>query len=207
MSTIKLYGTSLSGHCHRVALLLDMLQLPYERIEAGGAMRQSAAFLKLNPLGQIPVLTDGELVLCDSNAILVYLAKRYAAGGTWLSEDAIEAAQIQRWLSIAAGEVRHGPASARMSSLWSMKGEIDPALATTIAAKLLHMMDAHLADRRWLATAHPTIADLACYSYIAHAPEGGISLTPYPAVRAWLKRVEGLPHFHPMPASVIPTAS
>jgi glutathione S-transferase len=206
MNSIKLYGTPLSGHSHRVALLLDMLQLPYEYIEAAAA-RQSAEFLKLNPLGQIPVLADGDLVLSDSNAIMIYLVKRYAASSGWLSDDAVEAAHIQRWLSIAAGEVRHGPASARMTALWNLQGEIDPALAVTIAGKLLRVMDAHLADREWLATAHATIADLACYSYIAHAPEGRISLTPYPAVRAWLKRVEDLPRFHPMPTSVVSAAA
>lgn len=206
MNTIKLYGTPLSGHCHRVSMLLDMLQLPYEYIESAGA-RQTPEFLKLNPLGQVPVLTDGDLVLCDSNAILVYLVKRYAADSAWLSADAVEAAHIQRWLSIAAGEVRYGPASARMTSLWKLKGEVDIELASAIAAKLLRVMNAHLADRNWLATAQPTIADLACYSYIAHASEGRISLEPYPAVRAWLKRVEGLPQFRPMPTSVVPSAS
>lgn len=205
--TIKLYGVPLSGHCHRVALLLDMLQLPYEFIAAGADVRSSENFLKLNPLRQIPVLVDGDLVLSDSNAILVYLSLRHAPQGKWYPSDAIAAAQVQRWLSIAAGEVRYGPASARMTALWNMPGEVDVALAEKITARLFHMMDSHLAQRQWLATPHPTIADLACYSYIAHAPEGRISLEAYPAIRAWLQRVEALPHFHPMPASPVPAAS
>jgi glutathione S-transferase len=206
MTTIKLYGTPLSGHCHRVEVLLCMLGIPHEYIEAA-SQRASEEFGKLNPLRQIPVLVDGDLVLADSNAIMVYLVKRYAAKTAWLSEDAVEAAHIQRWLSIAAGEVRHGPASARMSSLWNMKGEIDPARAHEIATQLLTMMNAHLAGREYLATDHPSIADLACYSYIAHAPEGRISLAPYPAVRLWLARIEALPNFHPMPQSVVPAAA
>ena len=206
MATIKLYGTPLSGHAHRVDVLLRMLGIPYEYIESA-SQRTSEEFGKLNPLRQIPVLVDGGLVLSDSNAIMVYLVKRYGANTSWLSDDAIEAAQIQRWLSIAAGEVRHGPASARMSSLWNMKGEIDFARAHEIAEKLLTMMNTHLAGRDYLATSHPTIADLACYSYIAHAPEGRISLAPYPEVRAWLARIEALPDFHPMPQSAIPAAA
>lgn len=206
MTTIKLYGTPLSGHCHRVEVLLRMLDIPHEYIEAA-SQRASEEFGKLNPLRQIPVLVDGDLVLADSNAIMVYLVKRYAAKTAWLSEDAVEAAHIQRWLSIAAGEVRHGPASARMSSLWNMKGEIDPARAHEIAAQLLTMMNAHLTGREYLATGTPSIADLACYSYIAHAPEGRISLAPYPAVRLWLARIEALPDFHPMPQSVVPAAA
>src|SRR5690606_26019581 len=113
---------SLSGHCHRVAMLLDMLQLPYEFVEAGADVRRSEAFLKLNPLGQIPVLIDGDLTLSDSNAILTYLSTRYAAQSHWYPTEAVAVAHVQRWLSIAAGEVRYGPASARMTALWNMPG-------------------------------------------------------------------------------------
>jgi len=67
-------------------------------------------------------------------------------------------------------------------------------------------MDGHLADSAFLAAEHPTIADLACYSYIAHAPEGRISLAEYAWVRAWVARVEALPGFKPMPVSEIPEA-
>ena len=204
---LTLYAVPLSGHCHRVALLLSMLDLPYQTIEAPATLRQSEAFLNLNPLGQIPVLVDDGLVLADSNAILVYLARRYAPGSHWLPEEAVQAAGVQRWLSIAAGEVRYGPASARMSTLWNMAGEVDPALAARSAHRLLRMMDAHLTERAFLVGAHATIADLACYSYVAHAPEGRISLEAYPAIRAWLQRVEALPHFHAMPASAAPVAS
>lgn len=205
-AAIKLYGTPLSGHCHRVSLLLNILGITHEYVEAPASLRASTDFRKLNPLGQIPVLTDGELVLCDSNAILVYLAKHYAAGSHWLPDDAVGAAQVQRWLSIAAGELRYGPANARIYSLWKM-GKDDPIRAVEIGHDLLRFMEAHLADRNYLATDHPTIADLACHSYVAHAPEGGISLDDYPAVRAWLTRIENLPGFVAMPRSVIPAAA
>jgi glutathione S-transferase len=78
------------------------------------------------------------------------------------------------------------------------------AHAGRVAAKLLTFLEEHLATRRFLAAEHPTIADLACYSYVAHAPEGGIPLAPYPAIRAWLGRVEALPGFKAMPSSPIP---
>jgi len=198
-TTRTLHGTALSGHVHRVALLLTMLDLPYRFAEAPAPVRQSPGFRALNPLGQVPVLEDdGGLVLADSNAILVYLAKRYDRGGSWLPEAPAAAAQVQRWLSIAAGEVMHGPATARMVAQWGLPG--DPARAGAIAERLLGFMETHLAaPRRFLAADGPTIADLACYSYVAHAPEGGIALDPYPAVRAWLARVEALPGFFPMP--------
>lgn len=197
---ITLHGTHLSGHVHRVELLLGMLQIPYRFVAAPAEVRRTPEFLRLNPLGQIPVLQDGELLLTDSNAILVYLAKRYAPGSSWLPEEAVAAARVQRWLSIAAGELKYGPAAARVASLWGKPS--DRGLADEIASRLLRFVEGHLADRHYLAAEHPTIADLACYSYIAHAPEGSISLEPYPLTRQWLSRVEALPRFKPMPRSV-----
>lgn len=201
-SEIVLHGTPLSGHAHRVELLLLALGLPYRLAPAPAEVRQSAAFRKLNPLGQIPVLQDGDLTLADSNAILVYLVRRYAPDSAWLPTDPVGAAQVQRWLSIAAGEVMHGPSIARLIAQFGLKD--DSARAKRIAARLLAFMEEHLAARDYLAAPHPTIADLACYSYVAHAPEGGISLRPYPAVRGWLARVEALPFFKPIPPSPLP---
>jgi glutathione S-transferase len=206
MSTpeIILHGTELSGHAHRVELLLRMLGLPYRYAVAPAAVRSSPEFHKLNPLRQIPVLQDGDLTLADSNAILVYLAKRYAPGSQWLPEEPVAAARVQRWLSIAAGEVMYGPAIARMVTQWNFPGDL--ARAKKIAAVLLRFMNEHLTTRSFLAAEHATIADLACYSYVGHAPEGGIPLGEYASVLAWLSRVEALPHFKPIPPSPIPAA-
>jgi glutathione S-transferase len=203
---IKLYGVPLSGHCHRVALFLNLLNIRYEAVNADATVRASVDFRQLNPIGQIPVLCDGDLVLSDSNAILVYLAKRYATDSQWLPEDAVAAAQVQRWLSIAAGELRYGPANARIYRLWKA-GKDDPVRAVEIGHDLLAFMEQHLTARDYLATDHPTIADLACHSYIAHAPEGGIPIDNYPAVRAWLARIEQLPGFVAMPRSATPEAA
>ncbi len=199
---IILHGTELSGHVHRVELLLRMLGLSYRFVPAPPAVRGAVEFHKLNPLRQIPVLQDGDLTLADSNSILVYLAKRYAPGSPWLPEDAAGAAHIQRWLSIAAGEVMHGPATARLVTQFNYPGDL--RRAKQIAARLLDFMNEHLQDRSFLAAKHATIADLACYSYVAHAPEGGIALGEYSSVLAWLRRVEALPHFKPIPPSPIP---
>ncbi len=201
--TLKLYATALSGHCHRVALLLRMLNLPYETVDAPASVRQTAEYLQLNPLGQIPVLVDDELVLTDSNAIMVYLVKSYAAGSHWLPEDALPAAQVQTWLSKAAGEVRYGPASCRMVKQF---GTDEPlAFALTLSARLLSLMEQHLSEHAYLATDKPTIADLACYSYVAVAPEGGVSLDSYPAIGRWMSRIQAIPGFFAMPALPIPT--
>ena len=202
MSKIRLHGTPLSGHAHRVELMLRILGLDFEYVEASAAVRATPEYARLNPLRQIPVLEDGDLILADSNAILVYLARRYDPDGPWLPGDPVAAAHVQRWLSIAAGEVMHGPATARVVTQWGMPGDI--VRAKHIAQRLLAFMDQHLTGRTYLAADHPTLADLACYAYVAHAPEGAIPLQPYPAVGAWLARVEAQPWFKPMPASPIP---
>jgi glutathione S-transferase len=197
-SSLTVHGTKLSGHTHRVELFLHLLKLPYRFVDAPAPVRQGAEFLRINPLGQIPVLQDGELVLADSNAILVYLAKRYAPGSSWLPEDPVGAAQVQRWLSLAAGEIAFGPAKARVGARWGDTG-MPPALMHKLADKVLGLMEAGLAQQDFLAAPHPTLADIACYAYIAHAPEGGVALEAWPQVRAWIARVQALPHFVPMP--------
>ena len=199
---IILHGTEYSGHAHRVVLFLRMLEIPFRFVAAPAEVRRSAEFLKLNPLGQIPVLQDGPVLIADSNAILVYLAKRYAPESPWLPGDPIAAARVQRWLSIAAGELAHGPALARRIVQWGDPGDRQRALET--AGRLFRFMDAHLAHAEYLAATHPTLADIACYSYTAHAPEGGVSLQPYPAIRGWLSRIEALERFQPMPSSPLP---
>jgi glutathione S-transferase len=196
--TRTLHGTRLSGHTHRARLFLHLLDLNYEFADSPADVRNAPAFRALNPLGQIPVLEDGDVVLADSNAILVYLAKRYAPGAGWLPEDPVGAARVQRWLSQAAGEIMFGPAAARVSARFYDTGVPAP-LSQALAARVLGLMEGELAARDWLVGTAPTIADIACYSYIAHAPEGGIALEPYARVRAWIARVEALPGFVAMP--------
>jgi glutathione S-transferase len=195
-SAITLYGTPLSGHTHRVEQLLLSLGLPYTYGDAPAPVRASEEFKRLNPLGQIPVLVDGDTVLADSAAIMVYLAKKYAPDSHWLPQDALAAAEVQRWLSLAAGELRFGPATARVTMLWG-DGKV-PEATERLCTRLLVFMEQHLAAREWLVGNGPTLADLACYAYTAHAPEGGIALEPYPAVQAWIARVEALPRFKAM---------
>jgi glutathione S-transferase len=199
---IRLYRHPLSGHAHRVELFLSLLGLPFERVEvdlARGAQREPR-FLALNPLGEVPVIEDGGVVVADSLAILVYLAARYDAGGRWHPRDPAGAAAVQRWFAIAAGQLVQGPNMARMEAIFRLPR--DPKRAA-IAARVFHVMDAHLATRSWLTASGPTLADLALYTYTAHSPEGGIGLEPYPSIRAWLSRVEGLPGFVGMQRSPI----
>lgn len=201
--SLRLHRFALSGHAHRAELFLSLLGLPYTGIDvdlANGAQKKPD-FLARNAFGQVPVLEDGDVVISDSNAILVYLASRYDTKGRWLPRDPVRAASVQRWLSVAAGQLAFGPAAARMVKLF--KAPFDYELTTKIAASLYRVMEAHLAAQSWLAGDEATIADIALYSYTAHAPEGGISLEPYPHIRGWLARIEALPGFVGMPRSQV----
>jgi len=201
---IKFYTFAVSGHSHRVELLLSMLGLPFERIEVDLRAREhkSPAFLGRNPFGQVPTIEDGDVALGDSNSILVYLAKRYDTSGRWLPEDPAGAARVQRWFSVAAGELFNGPTAARGYTLFRNKPVPPEAIDT--AGRLFGLLEQHLAAQPFLAGASPTLADIAIYSYTALANEGRISLEPYPNVRAWLARFEALPGFVPVRRSALP---
>jgi glutathione S-transferase len=201
MSSIKLYRHPLSGHSHRVELFLSVLGLDAEIIDVDlmQGEHKKAEFLAKNPLGQVPVLEDDGNVIFDSNAILVYLANKYDNSGRWLPADAGAAARVQRYLSVAAGPVAFGPAAARLVTVFG--AGLDHKRAIEVAHNILAPLDQALAGRDWLAGDTVTIADLANYAYIAHAPEGAVSLDDYSNVRAWLARVEALPGFVPMQAT------
>lgn len=203
---LRLHRFALSGHAHRAELFLSLLGLPFERIDVdlSNKAHKSAAFLAINPFGQVPVLQDGDVTLADSNAILVYLAMKYG-GDTWLPRDPLGAARVQRWLSVAAGLLAFGPAAARLAVLF--KAPLNQAEAVARAHALFAVIEAELGAMPFITGDAPTIADVALYSYTAHAPEGGISLDAYPRLRAWLKRIEELPGFVPMQASPLPATA
>ena len=194
---IKLFRHPLSGHAHRVELMLSLLGLPSELVFvdlAAGAHKQ-ADFLAISPFGQVPVIDDNGTVLSDSNAILVYLAQKYG-NGKWLPSDPLGAAKVQRWLSVAAGQIASGPARARLITVFGAPYNAEETIANSHA--LLRVIEQELAGSAFLAGSQPTLADVAGYTYIAHAPEGNVSLADYPNLRAWLARIEALPGFVPM---------
>jgi glutathione S-transferase len=202
MQAIKLYYFPLSGHAHRVQLMLSLLQLPTELVfvdMAIGAHKQPD-YLALNAFGQVPVLDDNGVVLADSNAMLVYLAQKYG-NGRWLPTDPEGAAKVQRWLSIAAGPIAFGPARARLITVFG--ASYNPEEVIAYSHVWLKMINQELAGSTFLLGSEPTIADVSAYTYIAHAPEGNVSLDDYANIRAWLARVEALPGFVGMPRTAV----
>ena len=194
MTALKLYGYPISGNAYKVRLLLAFLNLPYEAINvdlmAGDTL--TAEFKQLNPRGQVPVLCDGDVVIWDSMAILVYLARRYG-NGEWLPNDAVQEAQVMQWLAVSENELLYGLARAR--STWLLKRPFNLEQCQREGKAGLDVMEQHLAINAWLVAGQPTIADIACYPYVLLAPVGEVSLEPYPNVRQWLARIAALPNW------------
>ena len=199
---MKLYVHPLSGHAHRASLFLSMIGADVEEVvvDFAAGEHKNPEFLKLNRFGQLPVLVDGDIVIADSNAILVYAARKMGRTD-WLPDTAEGAAAVQRWLSVAAGQIAFGPAAARLITVFGAKFNADEVIARAHA--VLGQLDAELVGRNWIiGGVQPTIADVALYSYIANAPEGNVSLSGYPQTLAWLRRVEGVAGFVPFKQTV-----
>lgn len=195
---MKLYNVDVSGNCYKVRLFLSLLNVDCEivPIDLANKEQKSPAYLQKNPLGEIPVLEDGELTLRDSQAILVYLARQYGSDD-WLSNKPSEMALIMQWLSTACNEIARGPMDSRFH--YKFKMNIDIKKAHQKSSTILTVIDNHLANRDWLELNHVTIADIACFPYIALAHEGKISLDPYPNVQKWITNIKKLPNFISMP--------
>ena len=195
---MKLYDFTLSGNCQKIRMMLAMLGIDYETqtISLLDKDQFSPEFLAINPFHKVPVIDDAGFLLRDSAAILIYLARKYGKP-EWHPDDPAQIAEIQQWLSFSVNEGFNGFAMARALIIFKRPGDHDAAVE--LSRQGLDIMEQHLKDRDWLALGRMTIADIACYPYTALIEEGHVSLEPYPAVRAWIARVEGLPGYVPMP--------
>lgn len=191
---MKLYFHPISGHAHRAQLFLSLIGAEVDLIEVNLAKGEHKApeYLKLDRFGQVPLLDDDGTIIADSNAIMVYAAKKFGRTD-WLPEDALGAARVQRWLSVAAGLIAFGPAAARLITIFN--AGFNPEEVIARAHTVLKLIEAELDGAAWIAADHPTIADVSLYSYIARANEGNVDLADYGNVNAWLRRVEALPGF------------
>lgn len=193
---MKLYDMELSGNAQKIRMALALLGLDYERITPDADYRASPEYRAMHPLGQVPLLVDGEHVIRESQAILVYLAAKHRPGD-WDGRDAAERAGIALWLSHAANEILNGPGALRLQKLFG--AAVDGERAAAITERIMPLLDAHLQGRAWLVGERLTIADLAVSPYVALAGDGGVDLARWPVVSAWVERIASLPQFPPMP--------
>lgn len=194
---MKLYHTELSGNCHKVRLMLSLLEIEHEKvlIDLVNGEHKSTDFLKLNPLGQVPVLIDGDTLIRDSQAILVYLTRKYKRED-WLPLEAESMAKVMQWLSFAANEINTSLFIARLHFRFGM--DFDWETAQQKGKQVLQIINNHLQNRNWLECNSATIADIACYPYVGLAPEGKVALEPYPNILAWIDRIKQLPGYEAM---------
>jgi glutathione S-transferase len=195
---MKLYDFERSGNCYKVRLLLSLLKLDYERVpvdlSAGDNFKPE--FLARNPRGQIPLLEDGAVRVWDSMAILVYLARHYG-DESWLPLAPERMADVMQWLAVSENEILYGLAKARAIKLFARPGSLEES--QLIGQAVLDIIDGQLGRQDWLCRDHVTIADIACFPYVALAPEGGFALTPYLNIAAWMQRIKALPGYVGMP--------
>ena len=194
-----LYDLELSGNCYKVRLLCALLGVPLAiaPVDFLAGDHKKPPVIDLNPFGELPVFQHGDVVLRDSQAILIYVARTWG-GEAWLPTDAAGLARVSEWLMVAENEIARGPNDARLHDTFGFK--LDLSLAREKSARILSLMNTHLESRQWLPLGRPTIADIACMPYIALGHEGGVPVDPYPAVQAWIGRIKSLPGFIPMPA-------
>ncbi len=196
---MRLYDVEVSGNCYKIRLLLSLLGIDYERYAVDfyeGHEHKSDAYLALNPRGQVPVLTDGDVTVWDSQAILVYIARKHG-GESWLPTDAAGLAEIMQWLAVSENEALFGLARARAIKIFGRAGNLEEVQA--LGGKGLDVLEGRLAAHDWLALGRPTIADIACFPYVALAPEGEIGIDGRPAIMGWIRRIQGLPGYIAMP--------
>lgn len=196
--TAKIYDLELSGNCYKVRLLCALIGVPLEIVPVDllAGEHKNAPLIDLNPFGEIPVFEDGDVVLRDSQAILIYIARKWG-GDKWLPDDPEALAHVSEWLMVAENEIARGPGGARLHGKFGVN--LDVELARQRAWRILGLMEAHLSRQPWLALDRPTIADIACMPYVALGHEGGVPIENYPAIGAWVARIKELPGFIGMP--------
>lgn len=199
---MKLYDLDVSGNCYKVRLFASFINTPLTIVPVDfmNGEHKTDAFIQLNPWGEIPVLEDGNIVLRDSQAILVYLANKYGGEAWWPSEAHLQA-NVMQWLSVAANEIKHGPGAARLIKKFGSEGDRTQSLERS--HKILALIDSHLGTHNWLAASRPTIADCAVYPYISIAHEGDVVIDKYSNIKEWMNRLERLPGYISMPGNQV----
>ncbi|KAH9865659.1 hypothetical protein J1614_009245 [Plenodomus biglobosus] len=209
MSHGTLYSAPESGNSYKVRLLAALLKLDVEIVDLDlqNDEQHSAAFLKINPRGEVPVLVDGDKMFSDSSAILVWLAGK--AETSYWSSDVGEQAAIVNWLAFANSWIQFGVFTNRAilsyngpynglgtNASWS-PDQIETFLqeGAIRGNKSLAILQQQLEREDWLALGRPTIADVSVFVYVALAPMGDVGLEPYPAVGRWIARIKGLEGF------------
>ena len=194
-----------SGNCYKIRLTAALTGTAISRRSydiMAGETRTPAFLASVNANGRIPVLQDGDRFLPESNAACFYLAD----GSGLIPADPFDRADMLRWMFWE--QYNHEPniATVRFWMGWVGESNLDELQRALLPGKrtagvaALKLMDEHLGTRDWFVGDAPSLADICLYAYTHVAEEGGFALAPFPAVRAWIARIEGLPGYVPITA-------
>ena len=202
-ASYTLYDYLPSGNGYKVRLVCKRLGIPYRLVQMDitrGATR-TPEFLAKNPNGRIPLLeVPGRGYLAESHAIIGFLAD----GTELIPGDAWQRAQLWQWLCFEQYNLEPNIGTARfwLTSLHKTPLELGERLIekTAKGREALDVLERGLADKPFLVADRFTLADIALYAYTHVAPEAGLELDAYPAIRAWLSRVSSQPGHAPITA-------
>lgn len=204
MSGITLYNYELDEQSYRARLALSIFGLEWTTIAVDmfpGAEQKKPHMLALNPLGTLPVIQAGDLVLSGTSAILLYLAKTRDASKRWLPEEGAAFGSVAKWLGFFETALASA-VEARLQSLFDTPG--DATSLRQAARKAFRIMDDHMTARHfdgeeWFVGDGPTLADLALFPSFALSRDFGVDHDEYPALRRWIRRFRTVKGFHTMP--------
>jgi len=204
VTELTLHDFELDDQCYKVRLLLGALDRPYDKVAVDvhpGGEQRSARYLRLNPLGELPILTEADLVLCGAQAILTYLARKYDAARIWLPEEPDTFGRIMQWLAFAGSDLQ-AASVARHHALFET--EADETKVHSAARRAFRLMEDHMTKQRfedelWFVGNAATIADIALFPAIALSRDFGVDHDEYPALRRWMGRMRTIPRFITMP--------
>ena len=195
MSKITLYGIWLSGPTYKAGLAMSLMgqSFAYKHVDLRAGAHKQPEYLAINRFGQVPALVDGDLKLCQSGAILLYLADKSGKMGGKTAE---EKARVREWLFWEFDRLASNIYRPRAIKRGFMKADDNVhQMYVNQAGDALKVLDGALAKSDFLVGSEATIADVAVYGDVAYAEEGAIDLSPYPNLKAWMARVEKLPGF------------
>lgn len=196
---LKLYDSRLSGNAYRVRLVLRRLALDFERITLDLAKGEAKTpdFTAKSRFARVPTLEfDDGATLVESAAIILHLAE----GTELLPDDARERSEVTSWLFFEQADLMRYLALPRFLTLTGQTEgkEAKIAVLRTMGAQGLDRLEAWLKGHDWLALGRVTLADYGVYPYVSVAHQGGYDMAAYPAIAAWLKRMEAEPGWEPL---------
>jgi len=195
---MKLYDHPLSGNCYKARLILSHLGIDYEkvRVELFEGEHKSESFTKLNPNQKIPVLIDNGFTIWESNAVVLYIAKKYSPNDYYF-ENPEEFGLMVQWSIFGKTSIDPYLAVSRYFLKFLGEGNFDKKQLDSLQQQGKHSLETmndHLSKSDFLAERY-SVADICCYPYILLANEGGIDISEFPNVENWCKRIEGQPGY------------